>query len=562
MLKNFRIGKRLTISFIIIALLASVSGLVGLAVSIKLNADYSQALVENGFVQGDLGKFNTSLNKGSALIRDMIFLTDQDELDRTEQELQVALNNVNQALADFRVNCQTQAELDQIAIIDKNLPLYQEKRQVVIDLGLQNQNDEALAVFQNEARPYLLECENAISTLIELNTTMGYDVSASLSTQAVIFSILIVAVVIVAFIISLFLGRSIALSISNPIEQCSERLGLLADGDLHSPVPESDAQDEVGDMLRAMKITTENIESINQDIDESLAQIADGNLDVSTKVDYKGDFVSIKNSIEKIIGALNETFYEINVTAGQVNSGADQVAQSATSLAQASTDQASSIEELSATMNEISDQVKSTAENADEANHKSQMSNSEVTGCNQQMQQMIDAMTDIQKISVDISGIISNIEDIATQTNLLSLNAAIEAARAGDAGRGFAVVAEQVRKLASESADAVQTTAELIERNMQAVQTGIQIADTTATSMNNVVESTNSVTSLIADISTAADTQAESIEQIMQAINQISDIIQSNSATSQESSAASEELLAQAQVMKELIDRFRLKNME
>lgn len=561
MLKKQKISKKMITMFIIISLLASISGIVGLIVTIRLNTDYSKALVENGFVQGDLGKFNTALNRASALIRDMIFLNDDKLLSSTSAELDELKNEVDQTFIDLAQNCKTPEELKLIAIINENLPLYQEKREQVIEMGLLKKNDEALMLFQNEAKPYLDTIIDTTNELIELNTTMGNEVSNSLNAQTIFCIILILVIILIVTITSIILGTKLSLSISKPIVACSERLAMLAEGDLHSPVPVSDLQDEVGDMLRSMHTTIENVQNICKDIDINLEKVSNGNLDVEAKVDYTGDFISMKNSIDKIIASLNSTFHEINLSADQVTSGADQVAQGATILAQASTDQASSIQELSATITEVSEQVKTTADNAKEANQKSTSSSNEAENCNNQMQEMIKAMHDIQSISVEINGIIANIEDIASQTNLLSLNAAIEAARAGDAGRGFAVVAESVRKLASESAESVNNTAQLIQRNMQAVENGIQIANVAAHSMDTVVVSTQDTSSLINDISKAANRQSDAIEQIMLAINQISEIIQSNSATSEESSAASEELLAQAQLMKELISQFQLKNM-
>lgn len=559
MLKNAKIGRKLTISFIIISLIASISGITGLIVTIRINQNYSHALITNGFVQGDLGKFNTALNKGSALVRDIIFLNDTEELEAAKKELDALLEETNASLESFRVNCQTPEELELIAIIDENLPLYQKHRAEVIDLGLKQENDLALETFRKQARPYLNKCVDAITQLIALNTTMGNDVSNSLDRQSIFCIILILVVIVVAIFLSIQIGRKIAKSISIPLEQCSDRLALLSEGDLHSPVPDTTSQDEIGAMLHALKTTMHIIQNINQDIDESLEQLANGKLDVTTKVEYKGDFVSIKQSIDKITLSMNETLSEINTAANQVALGSEHVAEASTALAEGSTEQTSSIQELSSIMNEISEQIKSTAQNAEQANQKASVSNEEVNGCHRQMKNMIEAMNEIQKISLEISGIISNIEDIASQTNLLSLNATIEAARAGDAGKGFAVVAEQVSKLASESAKAVKDTTELIGRNMQAVENGLQIADTTADSMNIVVNGNQEITSLITDISNAAGTQSNAVNQILEAVNQISDVIQSNSATSEETSASSEELLAQAQLMKELIDQFELK---
>ena len=235
------------------------------------------------------------------------------------------------------------------------------------------------------------------------------------------------------------------------------------------------------------------------------------------------------------------------------------VSQGAKDLAESTTDQASVLEELTASTTEIADKVKITADNSTKAKERSVTAEKNVEICNKQMQSMIDAMDEIKAGSAEISNIIKNIEDIAAQTNLLSLNAAIEAARAGEAGKGFSVVAQEVGNLASESANAAQNTAKLILKSIETVENGTNIVNTTAQSLIQVVENTKEITEIISEIASAAGEQADSIEQINLGFEQIAIGLQTNSSTSEQSAATSMELASQAQNLKELVNQFSLK---
>lgn len=562
MFQNMKIGKKLIISFIIVALITSLSGLIGIFIIKKLNTNYSDALVTNGFSQGDIGRFNTALNKGSALVRDIIFLVDEADLQSTKIELDKILVEVDDAFVALKQTCQTPQELELVSIIEENLPKYQTSRQKVIDLGYANKNDAALKAFREETTIYLNKCADAAQGLADLNVTLGNEVSSDLQKQSMIFTVTIVVIVIIALVIAILLGGFVSRSISNPIQACSDRLSLLSDGDLHTTVPEATSNDEVGIMLSAMKITTQTMQKIINDIDTTLEKLANGELNISTSVEYNGDFTAIKTSIDRIIDALNVTFSEINQSADQVASGSDQVASGAQALSQGATEQASSVEELAATINDISSQVGENAKSAVLASEKANAVGTEATESNNRMQDMLGAMAEISNSSSEIGKIIKAIEDIAFQTNILALNAAVEAARAGAAGKGFAVVADEVRNLASKSAEASKNTAVLIESSLKAVENGTKIADETAGSLSVVVEGVKEVTSIIDKISTASNEQARSIQQVTQGVDQISSVVQTNSATAEESAAASEELSGQSQMLKDLISRFKLKNVD
>lgn len=305
---------------------------------------------------------------------------------------------------------------------------------------------------------------------------------------------------------------------------------------------------------------TDKIAFYMSEISSAMQQLADGDLNVQKRETFLGDFLPVQMSIRTLVGALNETLSQINQSADQVASGSDQMASGAQSLSQGATEQASSIEELAATINEISCQVNENAVSAQKARETVEEVGARLMDSNQQMQELTKAMGEISGASTEIGKIIQTIEDIAFQTNILALNAAVEAARAGTAGKGFAVVADEVRSLASKSSEASKSTAELIDRSLQAVEHGTKIADETAASLLRVVEGAGEVTTQVSQIAQSSSAQAGSVAQVTQGIDQISSVVQMNSATAEESAAANEELSGQSQMLKNLVSRFHLKS--
>ena len=316
--------------------------------------------------------------------------------------------------------------------------------------------------------------------------------------------------------------------------------------------------DELGELAVIFRETSETLSGYITEISEILGDIAAGNLDTKIQREYIGDFIEIKDALTYIQKSLNSTFTEMQAVAEQVSSGSEQVADGAQSLSQGATEQASSVEELAATVIEISDEVKHSATSAAEAAAKAESVGDEVKKSNEQMQQMLLAMNNISEKSMEIGKIIRTVEDIAFQTNILALNAAVEAARAGEAGKGFAVVADEVRNLASKSSEAANDTTALIESALASVKEGVNIAKSTASSLTVVVNGTREITGAIEDISAKAQQEATALGEVSEGVEQISAVVQTTSATSEESAATSEELSGQAQILRNLIGKFKL----
>ncbi len=306
-----------------------------------------------------------------------------------------------------------------------------------------------------------------------------------------------------------------------------------------------------------MAETVQDLNTIISDINNDLAQIADGNFMISVDEDYKGDFAQISESFRLILKSLSNAMRNIDTNSESVQKGATDLAGAAQSLAEGATDQASAIEELTATMTDISEKIHINAENAEKARNVVADMNRQVVESNEQMKHSTQAMERIGEASNRIAEIIGSIEEIASQTNLLALNASIEAARAGEAGKGFAVVATQVGTLSEQSTEAARNTKDLIQNAIAAVEEGTKLANSTAESLLLVVDNAKVVSETISEIANASEAQAEATAQITEGINQIAGVVESNSATSEESAAASQELSTQADMLKELVGKFR-----
>ena len=368
----------------------------------------------------------------------------------------------------------------------------------------------------------------------------------------------VVSVVIIAG--SLFAGVwSIRRLVDKPILAANSLANDMKNGELSKPDPVfAVTNDEVSDFCRNLCRTKHDISSIIHDISAILSAMGDGDFTQKPAVPYRGDFDRIRVSFTEIELRLSDIIGKMDASADGVKSGAGQIAGGSQLLADGTTRQATAIEELNATLSGIDHQITATAQNADRASRISSGCLDKVQEQNRQMETMLAAMDEIRDKSHKISAIIKTIEDIAFQTNILALNASVEAARAGAAGKGFAVVADEVRNLAEKSSQAAGNTNLLISDTIKAVDEGVELARRTSDIMGDVIEQTKQTNDIIGEINTAAAAQAEAVTQVSIGISDISGVIAQNSATAEETAASCQELASQSILLKSQVNLFKV----
>lgn len=392
----------------------------------------------------------------------------------------------------------------------------------------------------------------SIAVTIDLDEFMQYAYTGNM----VQFVFCVVLCVIVIALSVIVVNRSI----SGPVIKCTERLRALSAGDLHSPVPKVKSRDEINTLSQSTDHLVNQFKLIVDEIGDVLGSIANGDLTKeSMAAHYPGDFKALHHYLQVIDGKLNHTMYSIVQSAGQVSGGAAQTASSSSSLSQGAISQSSAVEELSSTIESLGHDAKTTALLTEQAKSSVNQAGTQLEESNAQIQALNEAMGLITTSSNEISHIIDTIEDIARQTNILSLNASVEAARAGEAGKGFAVVAGEIRDLAAKSNLAANATMELIQNSITAVKSGSQAVEQVTASVTNAAAISREATNQMTVAAEAIQRQTAALEQITLGVSQISNVVQSNSASAQECAATSQELAAQADMLKNLVGNFTLR---
>ena len=563
-LQNLRIQKRLKTSSYITLLLTSLATVIALIVIAILMVRYDYTLTYYAFPQGDIALAMNEYAEVRSATRAIIGYNNEADIEVVMAQHEEAKSEVELYMAEIEKTLSSADEKTSYEKMKSALEAFYAKDAEIVELGKTTDAEQSTIAQEmaiNELTPLYNAVDEAFTSLMHVNIENGDTAQSQLLVLAVIAIALIVVLIFIAFIISTKLSNTTAKGIIEPMHELIDRLNGFAQGDISSPFPENDKDDEIGDMIKAVSATTVKIQKIVNDMNGLLGKMAEGNFDIhsSCEEEYVGEFIGLLEDTEKMTYELSATLSDMKDAAGMVSAGSTNLAEASQALAEGATDQAASIEELQAMVSEISSSLVRTTDKANDACERAEQCVQEVEKSHSEMEVMLDAMNKISETSQNISKIIIEIEDIASQTNLLSLNAAIEAARAGDAGKGFAVVADQIRNLADQSAKSAVSTKQLIEESLDKVEIGSQSAVKTSETLMNVVELMQTISENSNDISDMVTRETESIKEADLGIIRISEVVQSNSATAQETSATSEELSAQAISMDEIVARFTLK---
>lgn len=558
MLKKLKVGKRLLVTFLIVVVFSSFAGIMGIALIQNLNREYSKTMHDYGFAQGDIGSLGQVFQSHRATILYIAYSKTAEERAGYIEKLNQQVDEINQKLQNLQVFMKTESEQKLYNDLTAKMNTYDQIRSQAIDL-LDSNPEEAMVMFSTQAAPLGLEIADIINSALSDKSHTGDINSVELTRLSSTFIAIMAGIILISILISVMIALSITRGINRPVNELKDVADRMAEGDLKCTL-EYQSADEFGQLADSMRTMMKRISYYMDVISATTEKLSQGNFDIPyDPEEFKGEFRPVQISIQNLTASLNNVMASIIQSSDQVASGADQVASGAQALSQGATEQASSIEELAATINDISQNVNRNAENAKNANQQVKDTETELEFGKDRMQNLTGAMDSISSASAEIGKVIKTIEDIAFQTNILALNAAVEAARAGEAGKGFAVVANEVRNLANKSQEASKSTAVLIERALQSIESGNLIAGETAESMNRIVQSSKMMADLVYEISTASEDQAQAVSQVTLGIDQISSVVQTNSATSEESAAASEELASQAQMLKQLMAQFKLK---
>lgn len=487
--------------------------------------------------------------------------TDKTTMDSYEAEMESVNTEIESVSASFQKLISTEIEQEIYNDIHVKWEEYKEQSEEILALSRAGKTETAGNMMIAEVYDTFKEFNASFAELQEYENNELTTEKNIVAVVAVVMIVVIVALTVVSILLATAIGVSIGKMVTEPVEQITEAITYMREGDFSkADILTYESEDELGTVVKKLREALLNLTAYVVEISDELSKIAKGDLTRNGDeiTNFLGEFSSIKDSLLYILKRFNSTLTEIQASSESVASDAENIATASQALSEGASEQASAVEELTATVTTVSNLAVESAKATQSAYDQVKASTDKAENEKQKMAELTAEMEYITEISKEIENIITAIEDIASQTNLLSLNASIEAARAGDAGKGFAVVADQIGKLASDSAQSAVNTRELINKTMVEIEKGNAIAISTSESFDQIIADMRAFADMAHQTRENADMQAAALGQVEEGIEQISAAVQNTAASSEENTAISVNLSDKSERLDELVKRFKL----
>ncbi|MDU1969006.1 HAMP domain-containing methyl-accepting chemotaxis protein [Clostridium butyricum] len=559
-IKNLPIKKKLMNSFMVIVVISILTSFISLICLQIINDRYKDAMNNYGFSQGQVGLLGIKVEHSYSMVKEIIVVGNTSDVDRIKtikEDIEKCNEDINLLLQNIdKENLQNDKEQELINNIKSDIESYEQVKDRIIELGINNKTAQASQLLRGQGNPAMDLLTVDISELLSIKIEQCNLLINRLNRLRIIFVMIILATIALSVIFAMKSSKYLSDVIGNPIIKMSKIAKRICDGDLDVEI-QCESNDEIGELAQSFSKMVIAIKSYISEISSILGDISNGNLNCSIEEEYKGNFIEIRKSLENIIISINDIFENIGQATIDVKANSEKAAEMAELLSNGSKNEKDAVRELCISIDQINKQVNKNADNAVNTSTITNTLAANIENSNIMMDKVIEAMENIENSSKSIITIMNTINDIAERTNLLALNAAIEAARAGDLGSGFAVVANEVKGLASQSADAARETNNIIKESIKAVNNGKLLVYDTANTLNESLKNVSKTRELSEYIEDSSKEQYESIAIVNERINKITETINRTVEVAENSAISSEELKSQSSRLEIMINRFK-----
>lgn len=559
-IKNLPIKKKLMNSFMVIVVISILTSFISLICLQIINDRYKDAMNNYGFSQGQVGLLGIKVEHSYSMVKEIIVVgntSDGDRIKTIKEDIEKCNEDINLLLQNIdKENLQNDKEQELINNIKSDIESYEQVKDRIIELGINNKTAQASQLLRGQGNPAMDLLTVDISELLSIKIEQCNLLINRLNRLRIIFVMIILATIALSVIFAMKSSKYLSDVIGNPIIKMSKIAKRICDGDLDVEI-QCESNDEIGELAQSFSKMVIAIKSYISEISSILGDISNGNLNCSIEEEYKGNFIEIRKSLENIIISINDIFENIGQATIDVKANSEKAAEMAELLSNGSKNEKDAVRELCISIDQINKQVNKNADNAVNTSTITNTLAANIENSNIMMDKVIEAMENIENSSKSIITIMNTINDIAERTNLLALNAAIEAARAGDLGSGFAVVANEVKGLASQSADAARETNNIIKESIKAVNNGKLLVYDTANTLNESLKNVSKTRELSEYIEDSSKEQYESIAIVNERINKITETINRTVEVAENSAISSEELKSQSSKLEMMINKFK-----